>query len=230
MISQQLSLFDTATAVKRTYEICDLVKLRKKPRAASYVKKGDFVVIDAIHPVDGSVRFWNERSERWEFIQQDEISSIIPKAQIGVTESTPEPADSVTSSAEVGVTESTPEPADSVTSSAEVGVTESTPEPADSVTSSAEVGVTESTPEPADSVTSSVSTYRPRGTARSIENCPLKYFRFSYRDGSKVRHVHIRGGNTDSPIAQAKVVEVRSQLAAGIPPAEIAKMLASKIV
>jgi hypothetical protein len=192
MVSQQLSLFDTATAVKRTYEIGDLVKLRKKPMAASYVKKGDFVVIDAIHPVDGSVRFWNERSERWEFIQQDEISSIIPKAQIGVTESTPEPADSVTSSAEVGVTESTPEPADSVTSS--------------------------------------VSTYRPRGTARSIENCPLKYFRFSYRDGSKVRHVHIRGGNTDSPIAQAKVAEVRSQLAAGIPPAEIAKMLASRSV
>jgi hypothetical protein len=206
MVSQQLSLFDTATAVKPTYKIGDLVRLRKKPMAASYVKKGDFVVVDAIHPVDGSVRFWNERSERWEFVQQDEISSIIPNAQIGVTESIPEPADSVTSSAEVGVTESIPEPADSVTSSAEVGVTESIPEPADSVTSS-------------------VSTYRPRGTARSMENCPLEYFRFSYRDGSKVRHVHIRGGNTDSPIAQAKVAEVRSLLAAGIPPAQIAATL-----
>ena len=95
----------------------------------------------------------------------------------------------------------------------------------DSVTSSAEVGVTESIPEPADSVTSSVSTYKPRGTDRSIENCPLEYFRFSYREGSKVRHVHIRGGNTASPIAQAKVAEVRSLLAAGVSPAEVATML-----
>jgi len=47
----------------------------------------------------------------------------------------------------------------------------------------------------------------------------------SYREGGRVRHVHIKGGNTDSPIAQAKVGEVRSLLAAGIPPAEIAAML-----
>jgi hypothetical protein len=52
-----------------------------------------------------------------------------------------------------------------------------------------------------DSVSSkAISTYHPRGTARSGE-----YFRFSYRDGSRMRHIHIRGGNTDSPIAQAKV-------------------------
>jgi hypothetical protein len=38
-------------------------------------------------------------------------------------------------------------------------------------------------------------------------------------------HIHIRGGNTDSPRAQAKVQEVRSLLAAGIHPAEIAAML-----
>ncbi len=65
-----------------------------------------------------------------------------------------------------------------------------------------------------------VSTYRPRGTARGGE-----YYRLSFKEGSRVRHVHIRGGNTDSPIAQAKVQEVRSLLAAGIPPAEIATML-----
>jgi hypothetical protein len=64
-----------------------------------------------------------------------------------------------------------------------------------------------------------VGTYRPGGTARSGE-----YYRLSYKDGSRVRHVHIRGGNTDSPIAQAKVQEVRSLLAIGIPPAEIAAM------
>jgi hypothetical protein len=65
-----------------------------------------------------------------------------------------------------------------------------------------------------------VSTYRPRGTARGGE-----YYRLSYKEGSRVRHVHIRGGNTDSPIAQAKVAEVRSLLAAGVSPAEIANLL-----
>jgi hypothetical protein len=68
-----------------------------------------------------------------------------------------------------------------------------------------------------------ISIYRPRGTARGGE-----YFRLSYKDGGKVRTVHIRGGNTDSPIAQAKVAEVRSLLAAGITPAEIADMLKCK--
>jgi len=165
MVSAQLSLFDIAAVIKPAYKVGDLVKLRKKPSAASYVKKGDIVEVAAVHPINGSIKFWNERSERWEFIYSDEISSIVPR----------EPADSVTSSAEVGVTESIPE----------VGVTESIPE----------FGVTESIPraEPADSVTSSaVSTYRPRGTARGIENSPLEYFRFSYREGSKVRHVHIQ--------------------------------------
>jgi hypothetical protein len=69
-----------------------------------------------------------------------------------------------------------------------------------------------------------VSTYRPRGTARGGE-----YYRLSYKEGSRVRHVHIRGGNTDSPIAQAKVQEVRSLLAAGIPPVQIAAMLRSSV-
>ena len=69
-----------------------------------------------------------------------------------------------------------------------------------------------------------ISTYRPRGTARGGE-----YYRLSYKDGSRVRHVHIRGGSTDSPIAQAKVQELRSLLASGVPPAEIALSLKKPI-
>ena len=87
----------------------------------------------------------------------------------------------------------------------------------------AQIADTEYTVPPADnddSVSKAISTYRPRGTARSGE-----YFRLSYREGSRMRHIHIRGGNTDSPIAQAKVQEVRSLLAAGIAPAEVAAML-----
>jgi ribosomal protein S17 len=68
MTSQlQLSLFDTASVIQPAYKIGDLVEIRKKPIAASYVKKGDVVEIAAVHPLNGSIKFWNERSERWEF-------------------------------------------------------------------------------------------------------------------------------------------------------------------
>jgi ribosomal protein S17 len=62
MVSQQLSLFDIATVVKPPYKVGDLVKIRKRPTAASYVKKGDIVEIAAVHPINGSIKFWNERS------------------------------------------------------------------------------------------------------------------------------------------------------------------------
>ena len=113
-----------------------------------------------------------------------------------------------------------PPAVDSVTP-VESAVTESTPPAVDSVTP-VESAVTESNPPAGDGylALNAVSTYRPRGTARGGE-----YYRLSYKEGDKVRHVHIRGGNTDSPIAQAKVQEVRSLLAAGISPAQVAAIL-----
>ena len=118
-----------------------------------------------------------------------------------------------------------PPAVDSVTP-VEPAVIESTLPPAiDSVTP-VEPAVTESNSPVRDDylALNAVSTYRPRGTARGGE-----YYRLSYKDGGRVKHVHIRGGNTDSPIAQAKVAEVRSLLAAGIPPAKVAEMLKTKI-
>jgi hypothetical protein len=111
-----------------------------------------------------------------------------------------------------------PPAVDSVTP-VEPAVTESKLPPAvDSVTP-VEPAVTESN-SPVRDDNLAINAYRPRGTARGGE-----YYRLSYKDGGRVRHVHIRGGNTDSPIAQAKVQEVRSLLAAGVSPAEIAAML-----
>jgi hypothetical protein len=194
MVSQ-LSLFDVAKTVATSYQVGDRVKLRKKPLAASYVKKGDIVEIAAIHPFDGSIKFWNERSERWEFVQPEEIARVVDS---------PTPA-------EVAVREFVlHSETHTITQSEAVG--ESKPSEA----------VGESKPSGDDEylALNAISTYRPRGTARGGE-----YFRLSYKDSGKVRTVHIRGGNTDSPIAQAKVQEVRSLLAAGIPPAEIAAML-----
>jgi hypothetical protein len=227
----QLSLFDTATVIKPTYKVGDRVKLRKKPIAASYVKKGDIVEVSAVHPIDGSIKFWNERSERWEFVYPDEIGSILENdsvtpVEVAVTESsTSESANDSVTHAEVAVTESNCQHSQTNTISIVDGVTESNRQhsKADSVTP-VEVAVTESAiPESADYF-SAVSTYKPRGTARGKE-----YYRLSYKCGGKVRHCHIRGGNTDSPIAQAKVQEVRSLLAAGISPAEIALLLKKPI-
>jgi hypothetical protein len=194
MISAQLSLFDTAAVIQPTYKVGDLVKLRKKPIAASYVKKGHIVEIAAIHPINGSIKFWNERSESWEFIHPDEIGSVVKPGSA---------VDSVTP-AEVAVTESIAPPGnDDAVTPAEVAVTESIAPPGND-----------------DLALKAISTYSPRGTARGGQ-----YYRLSYRDGGRVRHQHIRGGNTHSPIAQAKVQEVRSLLAAGIAPIEIAAIL-----
>ena len=228
MISAQLSLFDTAAVIKPSYKVGDRVKVKRKTPHAPLLKKGDIIRIEAIHPHNGSCKFWNELTESWGYLYPDELV-LLP----------PEPATDSVTPAEVAVTESKTEPEiDSVTP-AEVTVTESNcPHsktyiipPVEAVTESicphseidsvtpAEVAVTESKPEPADYF-SAVSAYKPRGTARGKE-----YYRLSYKSGGKVRHCHIRGGNTDSPIAQAKVAEVRSLLATGIAPAEIAAML-----
>jgi hypothetical protein len=205
MVSAQLSLFDTATVIKPTYKIGDRVKVRKKPIAASYVKKGDIVEIAVIHPGNGSIKFWNERSERWEFLHPDEIGRVVTSE-----DDSPTPA-------EVAVGESIV-PDDSPTP-VEVAVGESIV-PDDSPTP-VEVVVGESIVLPGDTdYLDPISIYKPRGTARGG-----KYYRLSYKDGGKVRQVHIRGGNIDSPIAQAKVQEVRSLLASGISPAQIAEYL-----
>jgi hypothetical protein len=66
---------------------------------------------------------------------------------------------------------------------------------------------TESKPESAeiDSVSEPVGVYCPKGSARSGE---LKYFRYSYRCGRKMKHVHIPGGCTRVRVAQERAAEV----------------------
>ena len=175
MINAQLSLFDTAAVIKPVYKVGDRVKVKRKTPHAPVLKKGDIIRIEAIHPHNGSCKFWNELTESWGYLYPDEFTLLPPGADHSVT------------SAEVAVTELTLPPGDD-----------------DYL--------------PFDPI----STYRPRGTAPESGR---KYYRLSYREGGRVRHQHIRGGNTDSPIAQAKVAEVRSLLSAGIAPAEIATML-----
>jgi hypothetical protein len=195
MISQQFSLFDTATVVKPTYKIGDFVKVKRRTPHAPLLKKGDIVQIETIHPHNGSCKFWNERTESWGFLYSDEFVLIPPPAGHD---------DSVTPVEPVVTEYTVPVGHDDSVTPVEPVVTEYT----------VPVGHDDSL------ALNAISTYEPRGTARSGQ-----YFRLSYRDGARVRHIHIPGGNTDSPIAQAKVAEVRSLLAAGIHPSEIAAML-----
>ncbi len=228
-MQQQLSLF-SAPSGGGTVRAGDRVKLRRKANSAPDWKKGEVVLVDSVHP-DGSVRFWSDRTEEWAYLHPGDFA-LTPEP---VTESIPPPDDSVTPAP---VTESNPD--DSVTPEP---VTESIPPLNDSVTpapvtesnpddSVTPAPVTESNPDdsvtpapvtesnPDDSVTKAISRYRPKGTARGGE-----YFRFSYRSGKKVRHIHVPGGNTDSPISNARCEEIREAIALGISPEEIADCL-----
>jgi hypothetical protein len=61
MVSAQLSLFDTAAVIKPIYKVGDRVRVKRKTPHAPLLKKGDIVQIEAIHPHNGSCKFWNER-------------------------------------------------------------------------------------------------------------------------------------------------------------------------
>jgi len=105
---------------------------------------------------------------------------------------------------------------------------ESTPESAeiDSVSSDPIALETESTPESAeiDSVSSAIGVYCPKESARSGE---LKYFRYSYRCGRKMKHVHIPGGCTRVRVAQERAAEKMELAAAEIPSLDIVDRIKS---
>jgi len=106
--------------------------------------------------------------------------------------------------------------------------TESKPDPAeiDSVSSDPIALDTESKPESAeiDSVSGPVGVYCPKGSTRSGE---LKYFRYSYRGGRKMKHVHIFGGCTRVRVAQERAAEVMEIAAAEVPSLDIVDRIKS---
>jgi hypothetical protein len=55
---QQLKLFETP-ATKSLYKAGDWVELKRKSKNVAYLKGGDVVQIEAVHPVNGSIKFWN---------------------------------------------------------------------------------------------------------------------------------------------------------------------------
>jgi len=74
MISTQLSLFDTSTDIAGScYKAGHWVELKRKSKNAAYLKRGDIVQVEAVHPVNGRVKFWNEHTQRWDFLYPEEI-------------------------------------------------------------------------------------------------------------------------------------------------------------
>lgn len=227
-MQRQLSIFDTIQPLdtaESKVKAGDWVKLRCKTTSAAYWKKGEIVQIESVHPIDGSGRFWNERTESWAYLQIDDMALTLPPIDvvspgaIAPVEELPPVPDVAESEPAPNVAESEPAPGgiDSATNCPIAVVAESlaTPQVAEpepiTVVAESNLATRE-----IDSATKAVSTYKPKGSARGGE-----YFRFVYRAGTKIRSVHIPGGNTGNALAGQRASEVMELSAAGVPALEI---------
>ncbi len=66
-----------------------------------------------------------------------------------------------------------------------------------------------------------VSEYKPGGTAAKTN----KYYRFSYKRNGRVKHIHIKGGNTTNKVAIERKEQVERWIVQQIPPDEIVKRI-----
>ena len=73
MNSSQLSLFNTNAATGNLYRAGDWVKVQKKPATAAWVKRGEVFQINQVHPIDGSLKFWNPHIKQWDFLYPEEV-------------------------------------------------------------------------------------------------------------------------------------------------------------
>lgn len=67
----------------------------------------------------------------------------------------------------------------------------------------------------------SVSEYKPGGTAGKTH----KYYRFSYRRNGKVKHIHIKGGNTCNQVAIERKEQIERWIIQQLPLEDIIKRI-----
>jgi hypothetical protein len=91
MNSSQLSLFNTSAATGHVYRAGDWVKVRKKPAIAAWVKRGEVFQINQIHPIDGSLKFWNPHIKEWDFLYPEEVKLTVEPVVGEVPKLTVEP-------------------------------------------------------------------------------------------------------------------------------------------
>ncbi|MGB5592544.1 MAG: hypothetical protein WBM32_03325 [Crocosphaera sp.] len=66
-----------------------------------------------------------------------------------------------------------------------------------------------------------VSEYRPGGTAGKTKT----YFRFSYREKNRVKHIHIKGGNSKSQLARERKEKIELWILQPLPLKEIIRRI-----
>ena len=91
MNSSQLSLFNTNAATGNLYRAGDWVKIRKKPATAAWVKRGEVFQINQVHPIDGSLKFWNPHIKQWDFLYPEEVKLTVEPVVGEIPELTVEP-------------------------------------------------------------------------------------------------------------------------------------------
>ncbi|MEG4501574.1 hypothetical protein QUB05_30760 [Microcoleus sp. F10-C6] len=93
MSSSQLSLFDTNAATGSAYKAGDWVKIRRKPAVAAWVKRGEVFRIHQVHPVNGSLKFWNPHINQWDFLYPEEVKLTVEPVvgEVAAAEPTAEP-------------------------------------------------------------------------------------------------------------------------------------------
>ena len=91
MNSSQLSLFNTNTATGNVYRAGDWVKVRKKPAFAAWVKRGEVFQINQVHPINGSLKFWNPHIKQWDFLYPEEVKLTVKPVVGETSELTVEP-------------------------------------------------------------------------------------------------------------------------------------------
>jgi hypothetical protein len=91
MNSSQLSLFNTNTTTGNVYRAGDWVKVRKKPAISAWVKRGEVFQINQVHPIDGSLKFWNPHIKQWDFLYPEEVKLTVEPVVGEIPELTVEP-------------------------------------------------------------------------------------------------------------------------------------------
>jgi len=78
-------------------------------------------------------------------------------------------------------------------------------------------------PELSESSSGTVQIYQSGGTSRGNNS----YYRYMWFDGDRVRHRHIKGGNTCNPVAQKRVAMILTEIGLGRSPEYILEMIKS---
>ncbi|MEG4357909.1 MULTISPECIES: hypothetical protein [unclassified Microcoleus] len=71
---QQLELFKSPVPTP-LYKAGDWVKTKRKPAVAAWIKRGEIFRVNAVHPIDGSIQFWNPYINQWDFLYPDEVKT-----------------------------------------------------------------------------------------------------------------------------------------------------------